>query len=146
MAARIVEAGTARILPPLTEVNRPFWTAGRDGVLRIQHCGVCDRWVHPPVATCPGCGGALTYEPVAGTGTVFTFTVNEQQFNPDVATPYVIAIVELDEQADLRLPTDLVNCEPEAVGIGMRVQVIFEQHDDAFVPLFEPVPEPVPGD
>jgi uncharacterized OB-fold protein len=140
MAARIVEAGTARILPPLTDVNRPFWTGGRDGVLQIQRCGACERWVHPPVAVCPGCGGPLAYEPVAGTGTVFTFTVNEQPFNPDVPTPYVIAIVELDEQADLRLPTDLVNCEPEAVTIGMRVQVLFEQHGDAFVPLFEPVP------
>ena len=40
---------------------------------------------------------------MSGAGTVFTFTVNGHPFNPAVPPPYVIAIVELVEQADLRL-------------------------------------------
>jgi uncharacterized OB-fold protein len=51
--------------------------------------------------------------------------------------PYVIALVELDEQPALRLMTNIVNCEPADVAIGARVRVVFEHHDDVWIPLFE---------
>jgi uncharacterized OB-fold protein len=50
----------------------------------------------------------------------------------------VIAIVEIDEQPSLRLMTNIVNCPPESVHIGMPVQVVFEAHEDVHIPLFEP--------
>jgi uncharacterized OB-fold protein len=127
-----------RILPTLNDRNRPFWTGGANGQLLIQRCTACGRWVHPPVDACPSCGGALVAEAVSGHGTIFTFTVNEQQFHPDVAPPYVIAIVVLDEQDDLRLPTNIVDAEPESLEIGMPVHVQFEQHGEVFVPVFTP--------
>jgi uncharacterized OB-fold protein len=34
--------------------------------------------------------------------------------------------------------TNIVGCEPERVQIGMPVRVAFEQHDDVWIPLFEP--------
>ena len=145
MDGRIVEASTPRVLPPLTDVDRSFWTGGRDGRLSIQRCGSCRRWVHPPIEGCPACGGALAFEPVSGHGTLFTFTVNLQQFHPDVPPPYVIAIVELDEQADLRLPTNVVNCDPESLWCGMPVRVLFERNGDVFLPVFEPAPSPGGG-
>jgi len=64
--------------------------------------------------------------------------VNHQAYRPEVPVPYVIAIVELNEQQHLRLPTNIVNCPIEDVHIGMRVRVLFEQHGEIFVPLFEP--------
>lgn len=73
---------------------------------------------------------------------MFSFTVNEQPFHPDAEPPYDIAIVVLDEQDDLRLVTNIVNCALDDIEIGMRVQVLFEDHDDVFVPLFEPVHAP----
>ena len=127
------------MLPPLTDANRAFWTGGANGELLIQKCRSCDRWVHPPVDACPACGGGLHAEPVAGTGTIYTFTVNEQQYHPDVPPPYVIAVVTLDEDGDLRLPTNIVNAEPETLAIGQRVRVVFEAHDDVYVPVFEPI-------
>ena len=137
----VLEATTPRILPPLTDVDRPFWTGGRDGSLLIQRCAGCRRWVHPPTGDgCPECGGELVYEPVSGNGTVFTFTVNHQQFHPDVPPPYVIAIVELDEQADLRLPTNLVDTDPDALACGMPVRVRFEHNGEVYLPVFGPVP------
>jgi uncharacterized protein len=126
-----------RILPALTPENRAFWTGGAAGELRILRCASCRRFVHPPAPTCP-CGGALAPEAVSGRGTVFTFTVNHQPFRAEVPPPYVIAIVELAEQADLRLPTNLVHCAPEAVHCGMKVRVVFEPQGEIFVPLFEP--------
>jgi hypothetical protein len=137
---RIFEANAPRILPPLTDVNRPFWTGGAHGDLLIQRCESCARWIHPPTDHCARCGEALEFAPVSGTGTVFTFTENFQQFHPDVPPPYVIAIVELDEQADLRLPTNIVNADAATLECGMPVRVLFEQNGDVFVPVFEPVP------
>src|SRR3546814_9590883 len=75
-------------------------------------------------------------EPVSGRVEVFTFTVAHQQYHPDVPTPYVIAVVELVEQADLRLPTNIVDCDPADVHIGAPVQVRFDQQGEVFVPVF----------
>lgn len=128
-----------RILPTLTDLDRPFWTGGAGGSLLVQRCGSCRRWAHPPVAVCATCGGAMSAEPVAGTGTVFTYTVNHQQFHPEVPPPYIIAIVVLDEQDDLRLAANIVHCEPSALACGLPVRVVFEQQGEVYVPLFEPV-------
>ncbi len=76
---------------------------------------------------------------MSGRGTVFTFTVCHQQFNPSVPTPFVVALIELAEQAGLRLTANVVGCDPEAVYSGMPVEVRFQQHDDAWVPVFAPV-------
>jgi len=130
------------MLPKLNQHNRAFWTAGGDGQLLITRCTGCGLWIHPPAADCPACGGALVAQPVSGHGTVFTFTVNYQPFNPAVPIPYVIAVVELAEQADLRIAANIVGCEPDAVHIGLPVEVHFERHDvdndSVFVPLFAP--------
>jgi uncharacterized protein len=82
----------------------------------------------------------LDSKPVSGAGVVFTYTINHQQFHPDVPPPYVIALVELTEQPGLRLAANIVDCEPESVHIGMRVQVRFEQRAQRFVPVFAPSP------
>ena len=70
---------------------------------------------------------------------MFTFTINRHQYHPDVPPPYAIAIVELAEQAGLRFTTNLVNCDFDAITIGMPVRVGFEPHGEVFVPVFEPV-------
>jgi uncharacterized OB-fold protein len=51
----------------------------------------------------------------------------------------VIAIVEIDEQPGLRLTTNIFHCAPGEVAIGMEVRVVFEQCDDVWLPMFEPV-------
>lgn len=127
-----------RMLPRLDGVNRAFWTGGADGRLMIQRCNACAKWFHPPVDECPACGGVVAPEPVSGNATILTFTVDEQQFHPEVPPPYVIAVVVLEEQDDLRLATNIVNAPPGSVAIGQRVRVVFEQHGEVFVPVFEP--------
>lgn len=135
-----------RIIPPLSDANRAYWTGGAAGQLLIERCTACRTWQHPPTGTCERCGSVAEPEPVSGRGTVFTFTINHQQYHPDVAPPYVIAVVELDEQPDLRLPTNIVDGDPDDVRIGAAVQVRFEQHDDVFVPVFAPATAPAAGD
>jgi len=130
---------SARPLPVLTTSTRVFWTGGREGRLMIHRCQGCGYWVHPPAGFCPRCEGRdVVAEAASGRGTVASFTVNHQRWEPDLPVPYVLALVELDEQADVRLATNVVNCPPESVSIGMPVEVLFEQNEDVWVPLFQP--------
>lgn len=127
-----------RMLPPIDELNRPFWTSGASGALHLPRCTSCRRWAIPPAPSCSACGEPTGYEPVSGRGRVFTFTVNHHPFNPDVPVPYVVAIVELEEQDGLRFTTNVVNCAPEDVRIDMPLSMVFERQGDVFVPQFEP--------
>ena len=135
-------ATPARIIPELQEHNRAFWTGGGSGRLLIQRCTSCSLWVHPPAVDCRDCGGGLEPQPVSGRGEVFTYTVNHHPFNPAVPPPYVIALVQLEEQDDLRIATNIVDCEPDSVNIGLPVEVRFERQDvradTVYFPVFAP--------
>jgi uncharacterized OB-fold protein len=130
------------MLPELDDHNRAFWTGGANEQLRVPFCARCGVWVSPLAAECPDCDGALESRPVSGRGTVFTYTVNYQPFNPAVPVPYVIAIVELEEQADLRIASNIVDCEPDSVYVGLPVEVRFERQDvgdeTVYMPVFAP--------
>lgn len=131
-----------RMIPERREHNRAFWTGGANGELLIQRCSSCSLWVSPPTSSCPDCGGELMAQPVSGRGEVFTYTVNYHPFNPMVPPPYVIAIVQLEEQEDLRIAANIVDCEPDSVRIGMPVEVGSERQDvddeSVYVPVFAP--------
>lgn len=127
------------MLPRLTDANRHLWQGGAEGELRILRCQACGFWIHPAYPRCPAClSKDVAPEATAGRATVHTLTVNHHEWNPTHEHPYVIAVVELDEQEGLRLTTNVVGCPPEAVHIGQRVRVTFRQFDDVHLPLFTP--------
>ena len=74
---------------------------------------------------------------MSGRGEVFSFTVNHKSWDghPD---PYAIVLVAFPEQDGLRLTSNLVNVPADDVYVGMPVQVVFEQRDAVWFPLFEP--------
>jgi uncharacterized OB-fold protein len=128
-----------RLLPRTDGASGFFWTSGADGRLRFLHCDDCGRLVHPPAPRCPDClSPDVAPRPVSGRATVHAFTVNHQQWIPG-ADPYVVALVAVDEQPDVRLVTNLVGVDGGDVRVGLRVEVVFEQHEDVFLPLFRPV-------
>ena len=132
------DATPFRVLPRLDQENEFFWTSGRDGKLRFLRCDACRYLVHPPAPVCPEClGRALTPDEVSGRATVFSVTVNHHPWDGSTE-PWAIALVELEEQADVRLTTNIVGIAPDDITIGLPVQVTFEDHDPVFVPLFEP--------
>jgi uncharacterized OB-fold protein len=134
-----------RILPKLTERNRSFWQGGERGELVFWRCQVCKYFIHPFQPICPMCHSKnLAPEAVSGRATVATYSVNYQAWMPGPELPYIVAIVEIVEQPSVRLTTNLVNIDPDAVTIDMPVRVIFEHHPDpdgdVWIPLFEPDP------
>lgn len=129
-----------RPLPRLDSDNRAFWTGGAEGELRISHCRDCGAWQHPPGPVCRCClSENIAPEAVPGTGVVDTFTVNHQPWAPGMETPFVIARIALDGAPGVILTSNVVGSPVEAVDIGDRVRVIFEQHEDVWIPLFEKV-------
>src|SRR5206468_6373937 len=92
---------------------------------------------------CPRCQARdLGWEAVSGRAAVVSYTVNHQRWMPGMEVPYAIGLVELNEQADLRLTTNIVGCAPDAMTTGMRVRVTFRDvSDEIALPLFEPDPE-----
>jgi len=132
---------------PVADIDgAPFWDGLRRHELVILRCGECRTWVHPPQASCPRCLSMdLTPEPVSGRGIVYSFTVANREFAPGIPPPYVAALVDLDEQDNLRLVTNLVNVTIGDVAIGMPVRVVFCDLDldgeEATLALFEPDPD-----
>lgn len=129
-----------RPLPALNDDNQAFWTGGSTGKLMIDRCGDCGTYIHPPIPFCPTCESRnVAPEAVSGRGKVTTFTINHKQWMPDLPVPYVLALVEIDEDPAVRIPTNIIGIAPDKVAIDMAVEVIFEQVEEVFVPLFRPV-------
>lgn len=127
-----------RVLPALDDENRFFWTSGADGQLRFLRCNNCGYYIHPPLPSCPQCAATdLAPSVVSGRGVVHSFTINHKSWDGS-PEPWAIILVELPEQVGLRLTSNMVHCALENVHIGMDVQVVFEQHDEIYFPLFEP--------
>lgn len=130
-----------RPLPALTADNRPFWTGGERGELLIEQCSACAYYIHPPTGFCPQCEGRDTaFVAVSGRGFVESFTINHRIWMPGLPDRYVLALVRIAEQADIRLVTNITGCDPGDVTFDMPVRVIFEEAEDLWIPLFEPDP------
>lgn len=90
-------------------------------------CKTCGRKFFPPRTFCPDCRrtGVIEDYTFQGKGTVVTHTVirsASDQFSQ--MTPYVLAIIKLDEGPRF---TAQVICMPEEVRIGMRVKSVFRK-------------------
>lgn len=119
-------APPAKPVPTPTDANRPFFAGCAEGVLRLRRCRPCGRHHAPTRAACD-CGAAdFEWVGTSGRGTVFSYTIVHRAPDPAFRAdlPYVIAIVEFDEGG--RLMSNLVNCAPDTVRIGMPVQAVFE--------------------
>ena len=114
-------------LPRVDEETRGFWEALARHELYVQRCRSCGTTRFYPRSVCPACLSSDTeWLRSSGRGTVYSFTVTHQNQAPGFREelPYVLAIVELDE--GVRMMTNVVGCAPDAVRVGMPVQVVFE--------------------
>lgn len=113
-----------RPVPVPTELTRPFWEAARRGELVLPYCPACDRRFFVPEPVCPGClSDSWRYEPSSGRGTVYSVTVVHRTPGPGFEVPFALAVIDLDDGATLL--SHVVDAEPGAVAIGMRVRVDF---------------------
>ena len=125
--------------PPVNLETRPYWEAAARGVLRLPRCDRCGLVIFYPRSRCPQCRSQdTTWIDLSGRGTVYSYTVTRRIGGRwREHTPLVVAYVELAEGP--RMLTNLVDCDPEAVAIGMPVAVVFDPAGDGVaIPRFTP--------
>ncbi len=131
---------TGRPLPLITDDNEFFWTSGADGKLRLQECADCAALIHPPAPVCRYCRSHnLGVRAVSGRATLAGFTINERFSVPGLPAPYVVAQVAIAEDPRVRLTTNIIDCDPGQLELGQQVEVVFEHHEDVWLPLFRVV-------
>jgi hypothetical protein len=130
-----------------TGSGEEFYAWCARGELRLRRCNACRAWCHVPRVVCPECAARdWSWEPVRGTGRVFTWTVVHRAMHPAFAddVPYAVVVVELDEGP--RLVTRLVDCPHEELRMGMPVEVAFERSTtlgERVLPRFRRAPQAV---
>jgi uncharacterized OB-fold protein len=120
------------------EHSQAYWDAAAEGRLLIQRCGACGEHQFYPRRHCAAC---LAPDPewveAAGTGRLHTFSVVHRTPNSEFAedTPYVFAIVELDE--GVRMSARVVDVPHDELACDMPVRVVFTPlTDDITLPNF----------
>ena len=132
------------LLPDVDDpAGGPFWAACAAGELRIQACAACGRRRHPPRPMCPWCGSLDSrWDPMAGTGTVWSFALPHPPLLPayEARLPYAVLVVTLDDDPSIRLVGDTATgIELDAIEIGRPVVVTFERAaDDVVLPRWLP--------
>lgn len=128
-------------LPTVDAETEPFWQGARDGKLLLRRCAGCARTSFYPRRFCPFCWSTdVSWEQASGQATLYTWSVVHSNDLPPFRErlPYVAAVVDLAEGP--RMMTNVVDCDAEALAIGMALHVAFEQRsDDITVPVFRPV-------
>ncbi len=109
--------------------SKEYWQGCKEHKLLLQRCKKCGNLRWPPVAICSKCRSFdFEWIPSLGTGTVYAWIVivqsNQRGFADEV--PYAVVTVELDDQPGLRLPSNLVGCDPREIKANMPVEVVFE--------------------
>lgn len=108
----------------------PFWEAVKQHRLELQQCSDCHRWLVPPRPMCPGCQSRRSeWVQVRGRGTIHSWVTYAEAPHPAFGSPHTVVLVELEEGP--RLVSNPVGIAPEDLEIGMPVEVIFEEVDDA---------------
>ncbi|GAA1916628.1 Zn-ribbon domain-containing OB-fold protein [Nocardioides hwasunensis] len=129
-----------RPLPQPSELTRPFWDGAVAHRLLHPRCDACGGAFFPPHAVCPACrAAAWSWQESAGRGTVHSSTVVHRAPQEGFATPYVLAVVDLDEGFELM--TNVVGAGALDVTTGRRVRVAWQQVGDSVLPVFEADPE-----
>ena len=130
-----------RPLPSPNALTAPYWQAAHQRELKLPRCVVCAKFHFYPRSACPHCGSTqLGWHTVSGKGEVYSFTVVHRAPSKgfEELVPYVVAVVALAEGPHLM--TRLTQVSPDAVRIGMPVQVDFEKQDDeTTLPVFRPL-------
>lgn len=124
--------------PPTTRDTQWWFDAAKDGKLLIQRCKDCGTLRHPPGPACASCH-SFEWDTVeaSGRGTVYSYVVVHHPQAPMFEYPLPVVLVELEEGT--RLVSNIIDCPPDEVEIGMAVECELVAFDDELtLPQFRP--------
>lgn len=130
----------AKMVPVATPTSQPFWDGTQAGELRLQRCTDCNQHFLYPRPSCPHCGSRKTeWVRSGGRGRLYSYVISHLAAPGwQGETPYVIAVVQLDEGP--RMLSNLVGvpADPAALVLDMPLEVTFQSRGDKTLPLFKP--------
>lgn len=113
-----------------------YWAGVGEGRLLLKACLSCERQHWYPRSHCPYCLGADTeWRAAGGTGTIYSFTVVQQNGSKAFRdrVPYAIGFVSLPEGPRV---FGLLRGRLDMLHVGQAVRVDFETLDEAVHPVF----------
>lgn len=135
-------------LPRITDDTRPFWEGCKRHEIMIQRCSNCGTYRFPPRPMCSKCNSVDSeWSKVDGVGEVFSFMVvpdpntstGPARFWPEDEYPISVVIVELANTGGVHIVSNIVECKPESIKIGMPVSVVFQDiNEQITLPMFKP--------
>nr|WP_310523555.1 Zn-ribbon domain-containing OB-fold protein [Polymorphobacter sp.] len=129
-----------KFFPVPTAETARFWQGCHDHKFLLQRCVACGQHQFYPRTICTNCmSEQLDWIEASGHGTVATYTIVTRAVSDAYAadTPYVIALIELEEGP--RMMSNVIGCDVGDVKSGMAVEVVFENWSaDITVPKFRP--------
>ncbi len=114
-------------LPARIGLAAEFYRYCKEHELRFQRCTGCGAWRHLPRPMCGECGSFdYQWARSSGRGTVYSWITVVQPLLPafNDAVPYSVVLVDMEE--GVRMVAMLQDTAPEALRIGMPVEVVFE--------------------
>jgi len=93
-----------------------------------SRCEHCSKTYFPARVICPSCRrkGKMKGFKFSGKGKVYSYTVvRAPPVGFEIYIPYIMTIVDLEEGS--RVVSQLVDCKPEEVQIGMEVESCFRK-------------------
>ena len=136
--SRDPSAVPAKPVPEVDATLAPYFAAAKQHRLVVQRCAACGALRFPPRELCSGClSSAVDWTEVSGRGEIFSFNVMHQIYHPAFAreVPYAVVVVKLAEGP--KLISNVVDCPPDEIRIGMPVEVVFEEvSPDVTLPKF----------
>lgn len=105
----------------------PWIKLGEDTHVEAFRCAACSATMTSEPLGCPSCGstGTLRAFRVAETGRLHCYSIVHRSF-PGVATPFVSAIVDMDDGVTLKGVLRGVAPDPGALSFGLRVRMRFD--------------------
>lgn len=118
----------------------PFWTAAGQQQFQFPKCRSCSMFVYPIRPLCPRCRSTnFKWTTLSGKGSVYSYCVMHMKLIAGFDPPYIVAQIELDDCPSLLFVSNIVECQPAEIFIGMAVEVLFEpRKQGVFIPLFKP--------
>ncbi|VTU30320.1 Zn-ribbon domain-containing OB-fold protein [Variovorax sp. PBL-E5] len=128
--------GLQRSLPETDGYAGAYWKAASKGQLLIQRCAACGKHQHYARPFCLACGERdPAWVPASGKGTVWSFTTVHRGPYEDLPTPYVVALVRLEE--GVVLLSHIVDAKPDKVQCDQAVELLFQDFREGVrLPVF----------
>jgi uncharacterized OB-fold protein len=129
-------------LPEFRPETKPYWEACKRHEFVLPRSRATNEFFFYPRAISPGEDMSDDIEWIKASGKAKVWTYAIHHMGPTKAykgePPYVVALVETEE--GVKMMTNVVDCDPKDVHIGMDVEVVFDDvTPEVALPKFRPV-------